>query len=462
MRQAAVVKTQRCDDIWVCSDGVDGLEVDIYSLSTMAKPKTLRLASIFSSMCLCRDYVWIATRNGVTSNSLEIFNPANQKRELQIRDWDSMVSCISCSEENVYVGTIDGLCFSFPIDLKRLKCNPKPRKKELPETKPIHDIQLINYAGTKILWVSHTRYLYFLQPDTLEMEHVQYRGDADDLVGNLYKSPTDASLVWSAHIGGTMLSAWDVPSRTMRFEINTAKELDDVSQNPRGGQSAITAIATALDTVWVGMTSGHILIFSDQELLTWYRPYSSYVQFMTTIPGPGPCKMEECLVLVGGQRFSRLVPAKHKEIREATPTPSGAAMVLFEAFGKKKTKQMRFIESKSSELFEDFHKLRLNLKIEELGFKDGTHVLPEETFIVRLLGEEKATIEVACPKPLKPTVLMDKIRRKVNAADMNLRIEYRNGGSGECTEIQSQVDLEKYAKIKDRPELLCHIGPFSD
>ena len=460
MRQAIVVKTQRCKDIWVCSEGVDGLEIDVYNLSTFTK-KALRIGNLFSSMCLCKDYVWIATRNGVSNNSLEIFNPSTAKRELEIKNWESMVSCISCSEENVYVGTIDGLCFSFPIDLKRLKHKLEPRKKELPESKPIHDILLVNQAnGNKTLWVSQSRYLYFLQPETLEMEHVQYRGDTDDLVGRLYKSAHDPLLVWSAHVGGTMLSAWDVQSRSITFEVNTAQELDIIYHNPRGGQSAITAVAPALNTVWVGMTSGHVLVFSDRELLAWYQPYSSYIQFVTAIHDTGPCKTERCLVLTGGQRFLQLIPDKHKEIREVAPGVSGAVMVLFEAFDKKLTKQVRFIETKSSELFESFHTLRNNLKIEELGFKDGTHVLPEENFIVHLFAEEKEVFEVSCPKPLKLITLLDKIQRKVKDPDITLRIEYRNGESGECIEIHSQLDLLKYAKMKDRPELICHLGPF--
>ena len=459
MRQAVVVKTQRCKDIWVCSDGVDGLEIDVYSLSTFAK-KSLRIGNIFSSICLCKDYVWVATRNGVSSNSLEIFNPSTAKREHEIKNWESMVSCISCSEENVYVGTVDGLCFSFPIDLKRLKHKLEPRRKELPESKTIHDILLVNQDGNKTLWVSQSRYLYFLQPETLEMEHVQYRGDTDDLVGKLYKSAHNTSLVWSAHVGGTMLSAWDVPSRSITFEVNTAQELDIIYHNPRRGQSAITAVAPALNTVWVGMTSGHVLVFSDRELLAWYQPYSSYVQFITAIHDTGLCKTERCLVLTGGQRFLQLIPEKHKEIREVAPAVSGAAVVLFEAFGKKLTKQVRFIETKSSEMYENFYKLRHDLKIEELGFKDGTHILPEENFIVHLFAEEKEIFEVSCPKPLKLTTLLDKIQRKVKDPDITLRIEYRNGESGECIEIHSQLDLEKLAKMKDRPELICHLGPF--
>ena len=461
MRRAQIVKTKRCNDIWICSDGVDGIEIDVYNLNTFKKSKTVRIPSIFNSICLCKEYVWIATRNGISNSSLQIYNPGIHKVEYQIRDWDSMVSCISCSDEYVYVGTIDGLCFSFPIDLKKIKQNPKPRKRELPETKPINDILPVFYAGNKSLWVSHTRYLYFLQSDSLEVEHALYRGDTDDLVGNLCPAPNDNSLVWSAHIGGTMLSAWDVSTRLMRFEVNAAKQLDEIYKNSRGALSAITAMTTALDTVWVGMTSGHILVFAEQELLTWYHPYSSYIQFITAIPGPGPCKMEECLILTGGQQFKCLIPdglKKSNLVETDTATPSdGATMILWEAFSKKITRQMKFIEGESSELFEGFHKLRINLKNEYLNFKDGTHILPEETFNIHITSEENSEFEITCPKPLKMATLLDRIRKRINVPNTTCSIEYRDSGSGEHIEIHSQEDLDKYAKLEDRPDLMCRL-----
>ena len=464
MRQAQVVRTQHCNDVWICSNGKAGLEIDVYNLSTLKKTKTQLMTNMFSSICLCKGYIWIATRNGISYGTLNILNPVNQKCEYEIPRWDYMVSCISCSNENVYIGTIDGLCFSFPIDLKRVKHSPFPRKKELPETKPVNDILLITHGGNRSLWVSHARYLYFLQPESLEMEFVQYRGNGDDLVGKLCTVPNDTSIVWSAHIGGTMLSAWDVNSRSMKFEVNTAEKLDEILSSEGHDQYGISAMSTALDTVWVGMTTGHILVFSDKKLLTWYRPYTSHVQFITVIPGLGPCRTEECMILTGGQKFKCLIPDEFRKLREfravARSTPTGTAMILWEVFTKKITTQVRFVEEKSSELFEDVKKLRDNLKKEELDFKDGTHVLPEDVIIIQIPGEEKSTFEVTCPKPLKMAALLDKIQKKINTPDTTCKLEYRDSGSGECIEICSQEDVKKYVELEDRPVLLCHLIPF--
>ena len=310
------------------------------------------------------------------------------------------------------------------------------------------------------------RYLYFLQPDNLEMEHYQYRGHSDDLVGKLSISQNDSSVVWSAHIGGIMLSAWDVNCRLMKFEINIAERMNEICQTTDGTQRAITAMTTALDTVWVGMTSGHILVFADEELLTWYHPYASYVQFITTIPGPGPCKTEECMVLTGGQKFKCLIPESLKECKRTKAeehSKRGGAIILWEAFSKKMTRQIMFVESKASEsqLFETTKDLRDSIQKEYLGFKDGTHILPEDTFTIQLVDQKKVVFEVMCPKPIKRAALLNEIQKKVSAPDMDCKIEYRDSGSGECIEIQSQEDLDNYVKLCDRPQLLCHLIPFS-
>lgn len=464
LRQAHVVKTpcHRCNDIWVFSDGSDSLEIDIYNLSTLKKAKSHPIRNaIFSAMCFCKDHIWIATRDGISYGILEIFNPDNQRQVYRVPQWDYMVSCITCSDNYVYIGTMDGFCFSFPIDLKRVRQNPKPRKRELPEEdKAIADILFVSHAGSECVWVSQTRYLYFLQPENLAIDHAQYRGHTDDLVGKLATPSNDTSIVWSAHIGGSMLTAWDVSSRSMKFEINTASCMEDICPNLGDTRSAITAMACASDTVWLGMTTGHILIFAEQELLTWYHPYSSYVQFITAIPGPGPCKTEECMVLTGGQKLNSLIPFSFGKIQADKSNKKEAAMILWEAFNKQMTQQIKYIEDKAPEIFENHKTLRDTIKKEYLGFKDGTRIMQVETFNVQLLGQREFGFELLCPKPVKLATLLEKIWNKANAHNMTCKIEYRDSVSGECIEIRTQEDLENYVKLEDRPQLLCHLLPL--
>ena len=467
MRQAYKIKMQPYgnNEIWVCSEGNGGLEIDIYALSTLKKIRSHSIRRhIFSSICLCKDYIWIATRDGISYGALSIFDPGTRKQVYRIPQWDYMVSCITCSNTCVYIGTIDGHCFSFPIDLKKVQENPKPLRRELPVDAAITDILYIAHAGSECVWVSHTRYIYFLKPDSLAIERHLYIGHSDNFVGQLSLSPSDSSTVWSAHIGGTMLSAWDVSSRAMMFNINAAEYMNGISQIAEDGRRIITAMTPALDTVWVGMASGHVLVFSGRDLLTWYRPYTTYVQFITTIPGTGPCKKEECMILTGGQKLNSLIP---DDLQKCTCTSkkasnSGAAMILWEAFNKKMTKQIKFIEENSPKMFDNHKSLRDTLHKEYLEFRDGTHLLSEETLNIQLHNQQNdiVPLEVTCPKPIKFAVLLSKIQKKIIVPGVACRIEYRDSVSGECIEIKTQDEMDNYVKFENRPQLLCHLVPI--
>ena len=45
-------------------------------------------------------------------------------------------------------------------------------------------------------------------------------------------------------------------------------------------------MCTGLDTVWIGLASGHIIVFGMNppgEVLTYFRPYHSYVRFLSVV-----------------------------------------------------------------------------------------------------------------------------------------------------------------------------------
>ena len=66
-----------------------------------------------------------------------------------------------------------------------------------------------------------------------------------------------------------MLSAWDATHKTHKFNIDTAMHMKEIDPCIADPDIVITAMSPALDTVLVGMASGHILVFADQDLLTW-------------------------------------------------------------------------------------------------------------------------------------------------------------------------------------------------
>ena len=112
----------------------------------------------------------------------------------------------------------------------------------------VDGIVVTSIAGNESVWVSHTRYIYFLRPENLSQEGFLYRDHMDGYVGCLSMSPTDQSTVWSAHLGGQIMSAWDVARKSHKINIDTAMHLKDIDQNIPEYDRVITAISPALVT----------------------------------------------------------------------------------------------------------------------------------------------------------------------------------------------------------------------
>ena len=98
-------------------------------------------------------------------------------------------------------------------------------------------------------------------------------------IGQLSFDP-DFNIVWSAHLGGVIVSAWDTQNKCHIYNIDTGKHFKKISSDTNDPDRIITAITPALDTVWVGMASGHIMVFHEDELLAWFHPDEDYIRFL--------------------------------------------------------------------------------------------------------------------------------------------------------------------------------------
>ena len=367
---AGVARTN--SELWVCCDGAEGAEVNIYNTNTMVKiSKNFIKENQVQCICLCGDHVWVSSRAGIEYGVIDIFSVATRELVHNIRMRENSVSCITCSDKTVYLGTLEGYCFSFSRDIKRIQANAKPRYKYVSE----HAVDGIA-CTMQCVWVSHTRYIYFLNLDTLTLEgSIKRQKEHDAFIGQLILS-ADCSIVWSAHLGGVTLSAWDAHQKIHKFDINTAKHLQDLADKSLPQNDiVITAMTTAIDNVWVGMASGHILVFHEDELLTWYHPYSEYVRFLCCIPCTGPCDTEQCMVISGAKGFhsGTLIP-NLKNTEEESGDNMGV-LVLWEAFSSRTTRQIKSLEEQSGRFLTNHNAVRTVILDEE--FKDGTHIIPK-------------------------------------------------------------------------------------
>ena len=362
-------------ELWVCYDGDEGTEISVYTTSTMTRvSKNFIKDNQVQCISLCGDHVWVASRVGIESGTINVYDTGTKELFDTFSMKDYSVTCMTTSENMVYCGTLEGFCFAFNRDVKQ------------PNTKPMHreigDYTVDGILATKgCLWVSHTHFIHFLNLTTLAVEGTLKPSSA--YVGQLKLSP-DGSTVWSAHLSyhntGTYLSAWSSVERKHLFDVDIRKHLKAI--DPDVDQKvAITAMTPALDSVWVGMSTGHILVFHQDELLMWFCPYKEYVRFLVCIPGEGPCRTERAMVVSGGKEFkSPLIPGLpdyDKMDDKGIPADKAGTLIIWEAFPSKMCRQISMIQSQSSTFLDSHHTLKRTIQDGE--FKDGTCLLSGST-----------------------------------------------------------------------------------
>ncbi len=376
----------KSSQLWVCCDGPDGSEVNLFNMHTMSKVKKYAVEDnqVHSVIKSC-GHVWIGFRAGIECSVINIFSLQAKELVHNIRMRDISVSCMACTGEAVYIGTVEGYCFQFPSEIGQV------RSVEKPDHKYISKNTIDGLACThNCVWASHGRSIYFISFHGFNHLGKLQRSGSKANVGQLSLS-TDGKIVWSAHLnGGKLLTAWNAIDKCHSFDVDTSKHLATVSRDIPTTDSFMTAMVPAEDCVWVGMATGHIMVFHEKELLTWFHPYTEYVRFLTVIPSSGPCEMEECMVASGGKGFQCMIedldqPATVKD-DEKVQVPledydgKEGCIVLWEAFSAKMYKQMIMIEKNTPKMFENHESI--SKIIVDGDFVDGTNILNSEADVM--------------------------------------------------------------------------------
>ena len=156
------------------------------------------------------------------------------------------------------------------------------------------------------------------------------------------------------------------------YDIDTGKHLKKIFPDIKDPDLLMTAMTPALDTVWVGMASGHIMMFHKDELLAWFHPYDGYVRFLTCIQSSGPCEMEKAIVVSGGKGFRSLVKGFDQKIMEGNEASMSGTIIMWEAYEAKTMKQVKLLEEKSSGFLNNHHTVYQT--IHQGQFRDGTNI----------------------------------------------------------------------------------------
>ena len=159
------------------------------------------------------------------------------------------------------------------------------------------------------------------------------------------------------------------------YDVNAGKHLERITNTKKDSDLLITAMTPALDTVWVGMASGHIMVFHGEDLLSWFHPYEGYVRFLTCIPSAGPCGIEKAMVASGGKGFIPLVEGLEESCTkdESLSSKQCGTIIMWEAYDARVMRQVKLIEENSPGYL-DNHNTVCEM-IHKGGFRDGTHIV---------------------------------------------------------------------------------------
>ena len=340
-------------ELWICCDGNEGIELSSFNTNTMIKAGS-QVLKHNQAQCMkqCGDHIWLASRAGLEHGVIDIFdkNKVHIIRKTCIDN--NAVSCIASSKDLVYIGTMEGCIFSFPIDIQ---ANQNAQFRYV----SVYRIDGIVIASDYI-WVSTYNHINFVKPDNLVVEDVIKREkNAHPLafVGKMMLSDK-GDQVWSAHLGGVVMSSWNAHQRVHLCDVDVDVVAEEKCHVGDPEDQIITAMCIGLDTVWIGLASGHIIVFGMNppgEVLTYFRPYHSYVRFLSSANCLGPCGKEECMMLSGGKMyqpgddFKQLSDYLCKD-RFGQPVDNAGAAILWEVLPAKYMRQIDYLGEGTSYL----------------------------------------------------------------------------------------------------------------
>ena len=167
-------------ELWVCCDGSEGAEISMFNIHTMDKlTRVFMKENRVQCMAFCGDHVWVGSRGGIEYGVIDNFCVNSRELVHNIRMRENLVSCIMATDKAVYMGTLEGCCFSFCNDISGIRTNKRPMYKYVSE----HAIDSI-ICTQECVWVAYTCYIHLLNLDSLHLEGFIHREkEQDDFIG---------------------------------------------------------------------------------------------------------------------------------------------------------------------------------------------------------------------------------------------------------------------------------------
>ena len=313
-----VDNSQSLKQLWLCYDANEGLDLIVCDPKTLDKENSHSVP--LKQICTihqCTDTVWVASRFGLETGTVDIYSihPTVHKHSLTL--FDQSVCSIASTASDVYLGTYEGSCFIFPSDITMIPSNPGYHQQQFLSDYSIQGLVVAN----KSLWAAANDTIFILNLKTLKITNRVHRTTLNKMmpIGQLKLTPDERKIV-SAHMGGSHFSVWDVATFTHVCDVNVLECTRLLKLNSITLLSAMTPV---LDTVWIGMESGLIMVFSleNPRLLVFFQPYESYIRFLSCVRGPGVCGSEQYMILCGGKSYCASTLNHVKATREKPEAP---------------------------------------------------------------------------------------------------------------------------------------------
>jgi len=329
-------------EAWIFSDSSQGTNLKILSTATATHVKVPLLSN---HQVLCAQHhdnlVWLVTRMGLECSFVHLCDQLSHEIVHSFTLNDLWVNCIMSYGKVVCLGTKEGTCVLYPTNVDLENIEYYCRRKSV-SCCSIDGIVLVNNH----LWASTQKKILILNPDTLDElgMMVQPDNDTNVSVGKLIISES-GSEVFSAFIGGGILSLWDVSNQSYKCCTNAQQMLQDRYSIDSNYDSVIIAMDASLDTVWVGMGSGHILVFaSTGELVTSVNAYNNLVRFLTPVIYPDGVHV----MLSGGKDYTtgetlEDLPGYHCKNEKGEPIDNAGVIILWEVLPAKYLRHVEYL-----------------------------------------------------------------------------------------------------------------------
>ena len=267
--------------IWICSRNP---ESEMIALNVIELPdlesgpvntKPFQINEVLA-MCVTNEAVWVSTSAPDGMGCISIFDSTTKTLVHNIKMKQNYITCMTVMHDKVCMGTKAGFLLMFSNIVDRIKQGAKPSTKFICE----EEITGLAVVGDH-LWIAHAHYIYYFDIETKSFEGSTYSKDATP-IGRLYCS-ADGSIIHSVKVGGSCLLAWSATDGQCLYSVDvTQLSLESIDNASR---LSITSVAPVLDSMWIGLSSGHILLLDndDGSIVSTLQPYRENVSMLCPI-----------------------------------------------------------------------------------------------------------------------------------------------------------------------------------